>query len=61
MPWSTAEVAARTIECFRTLGWRLSVSGALHDIDEPADLRWLPADWRIDLQMNRPVRWWTSP
>jgi uncharacterized protein len=50
MPWSTTEVAARTIECFRTLGWSLSVSSALHDIDEPADLCWLPADWRIDLQ-----------
>lgn len=50
MPWSTTEVAARTIECLRTLGWSLSVSGALHDIDEPADLCWLPADWRFDLQ-----------
>ena len=50
MPWSTPEVAARTVECLRTLGWRLSVSSALHDIDEPADLSWLPADWRIDLQ-----------
>jgi hypothetical protein len=50
MPWSTTEVAARTIACFRTLGWRLSVSSALHDIDEPADLCWLPGDWRIDLQ-----------
>jgi hypothetical protein len=50
MPWSTTEVAARTMACFRTLGWRLSVSDALHDIDEPADLRWLPADWRIDIQ-----------
>ena len=46
MPWSTAEVATQTIECFRTLGWRLTVSAALYDIDEPADLRWLPADWR---------------
>lgn len=54
MPWSTTEVAARTIECFRTLGWRLTVSGAVHDIDEPADLRWLPADWRMDLQLTSP-------
>ena len=50
IPWSTPEVAARTVECLRTLGWRLTVSTALHDIDEPADLCWLPADWRIDLQ-----------
>jgi rSAM/selenodomain-associated transferase 1 len=50
MPWSTPELAARTIECFQTLGWRLSVGVAVHDIDEPADLRWLPAEWRIDLR-----------
>jgi len=54
MPWSTAAVAARTVECFRTLGWRLSVGGAVHDVDEPADLRWLPAEWRIDLQPASP-------
>ena len=53
MPWSTTEVAARTIECLRTLGWSLSVSDALHDIDEPADLCWLPAGWRIGLQPTR--------
>jgi uncharacterized protein len=56
IPWSTAEVAARTIECFQTLGWRLSVGGAVHDIDEPADLRWLPEDWRIDLKTASPPR-----
>jgi glycosyltransferase A (GT-A) superfamily protein (DUF2064 family) len=54
MPWSTPEVAARTIECFQTLGWRLSIGGAVHDIDEPADLRWLPAEWRIDLHPTSP-------
>ncbi len=45
IPWSTAEVANRTIECIRALGWSLAVGGMLHDIDEPADLRWLPDDW----------------
>lgn len=42
IPWSTPEVANRTIERVRELGWSLAVGGMLHDIDEPADLRWLP-------------------
>ncbi len=46
MRWSTAEVAARTIERIRGLGWSLAIGDMLHDIDEPADLRWLPGDWR---------------
>ena len=45
IPWSTAEVAHRTIERVRELGWSLAVGGMLHDIDEPADLRWLPDAW----------------
>jgi uncharacterized protein len=45
IPWSTAEVADRTIECIHELGWSLAVGGMLHDIDEPTDLRWLPDDW----------------
>jgi rSAM/selenodomain-associated transferase 1 len=48
IPWSTAEVADRTIECVRELGWSLAVGGMLHDIDEPTDLRWLPDDWRFE-------------
>jgi glycosyltransferase A (GT-A) superfamily protein (DUF2064 family) len=46
IPWSTAEVADRTIERVRELGWSLTVGGMLHDIDEPIDLRWLPDGWR---------------
>jgi rSAM/selenodomain-associated transferase 1 len=48
IPWSTAEVADRTIERVRELGWSLTVGGTLHDIDEPSDLRWLPDDWRSE-------------
>jgi hypothetical protein len=48
IPWSTAGVALQTMECFRELGWSLAVGGMLHDIDEPADLRWLPDDWRSE-------------
>jgi rSAM/selenodomain-associated transferase 1 len=45
IPWSTAGVANRTIDCVRALGWTLEVGGLLHDIDEPADLQWLPDGW----------------
>lgn len=45
IPWSTAEVAALTCERIRGLGWTLSVGSALHDIDEPGDLQWLPESW----------------
>lgn len=48
IPWSTAEVADRTIERFRELGWSLAVGGMLHDIDDSTDLRWLPDDWRSE-------------
>jgi hypothetical protein len=46
IPWSTADVADRTIDRIRELGWSLAVGAMLHDIDEPTDLRWLPDDWR---------------
>jgi rSAM/selenodomain-associated transferase 1 len=51
MPWSTAEVAARTVERFRRLGWSLTIGDRLHDIDEPADLQWLPDAWRDALPL----------
>jgi len=43
IPWSTAEVADRTVERIRELGWSLAVGDTLHDVDEPEDLRWLPS------------------
>jgi rSAM/selenodomain-associated transferase 1 len=49
VPWSTTAVAARTIERFGEIGWRLSIGDVLHDIDEPGDLQWLPDDWRVEL------------
>ena len=45
MPWSTDVVAARTLERIKALGWSVQVLPALHDIDEPADLQWLPPAW----------------
>jgi rSAM/selenodomain-associated transferase 1 len=41
--WSTVTVAQVTRDRVEQLGWSLQTLPALHDIDEPADLRWLPA------------------
>lgn len=46
IPWSTAEVAQITRERIQALGWALAEFPALRDIDEPADLTWLPDGWR---------------
>lgn len=46
MPWSTADVARITRARMHALGWSLAEFPAVHDIDEPADLAWLPAGWR---------------
>jgi uncharacterized protein len=45
MPWSTSAVAAITLERMAALGWSVQQLPALHDIDEPADLQWLPTAW----------------
>jgi rSAM/selenodomain-associated transferase 1 len=42
--WSTATVAQETRRRVEQLGWSLQNLPTLHDIDEPADLRWLPDD-----------------
>ncbi|MCU0955762.1 MAG: TIGR04282 family arsenosugar biosynthesis glycosyltransferase [Hydrogenophaga sp.] len=43
--WSTPSVAEVTQSRIERLGWRLATLPALHDIDEPEDLRWLPLSW----------------
>lgn len=43
--WSTAEVAEATRSRCRRLQWHLCELPACHDIDEPADLQWLPSAW----------------
>jgi rSAM/selenodomain-associated transferase 1 len=43
--WSSDTVAMETLHCIGTLGWSVHLLPMLHDIDEAADLRWLPADW----------------
>ena len=46
MPWSTAAVANTTIARFGQLGWSVQVGQLLHDVDEPEDLKYLPAKLR---------------
>jgi rSAM/selenodomain-associated transferase 1 len=45
IPWSTSAVASETLRRIGELGWSVSQFPTLHDIDEPADLNWLPPDW----------------
>lgn len=45
IPWSTPEVAALTLLRCAALRWRVWQGAALADIDEPADLDSLPAEW----------------
>lgn len=52
MPWSTAEVASLTIKRIAQLQWTLAVLPTLHDIDEPQDLRHLPAAWLQQMHLN---------
>lgn len=42
IPWSTDSVAFETLCRMGRLGWRVQSRPALHDIDEPSDLCWLP-------------------
>ncbi|SMF23278.1 TIGR04282 family arsenosugar biosynthesis glycosyltransferase [Pseudogulbenkiania subflava] len=43
--WSTDTVAFDTTCRIARLGWSLRQGSMLHDVDEPADLRRLPAAW----------------
>lgn len=51
MPWSTPIVASETLRRADQLGWRVKLLATLHDIDEPADLQWLPPSWLADLRV----------
>ena len=50
--WSTPAVASETRNRLEQLGWKVREHPVLHDIDEPADLAWLPAGW-IDPSKDR--------
>ena len=43
--WSTNTVARETLLRLDQLGCRVQVHPGVHDIDEPADLQWLPHGW----------------
>lgn len=46
LAWSTSTVAGETLGRLRHLGWTVQALPMLHDIDEAADLQWLPPAWR---------------
>lgn len=41
LAWSTDTVAAQTLDRLRALNWTVNCHPTVHDIDEPADLKWL--------------------
>ncbi len=45
IPWSTSSVARRTVEQLDALNWSLHMAALFNDVDEPADLQYLPAEW----------------
>lgn len=55
MPWSTASVAAETLRRAAQAGWTVKLLPPQHDIDEPADLRWLPAAWLLAFEAPQHV------
>jgi len=61
MPWSTDGVACETLSRIGRLGWRASSTHPLHDIDAPADLVWLPADWQDAMGLARSITPDTPP
>lgn len=44
--WSTDTVAFDTMTRLKALNWTVNCHPTVHDIDEPADLKWLPASVR---------------
>jgi hypothetical protein len=48
MEWSTNQVGMETLRRMKNLNWTVSQQPSLHDIDEAADLQWLPAEWATD-------------
>ena len=51
--WSTSSVAEITKQRIAALGWTLALLPALHDIDEPEDLKNLPSNWRIHSKKSK--------
>lgn len=53
MPWGSSRVAGETLRRFARLDRPVSVGQVLHDVDEPDDLRRLPADWLRMIESQR--------
>ena len=53
MAWSTSVVSAETLRRMATLNMRVWQGPKLHDIDEPADLQYVPDLFLKPLQYNR--------
>ena len=51
--WSSATVAAETLERIAALGWTVHVGPTLADVDEPSDLSVIPAEAGISAQKRR--------
>ena len=49
--WSTDSVAFQTLCRLGQLGWTVQSHATLHDIDDPADLKWLPSPWLVAMLM----------
>lgn len=47
--WSTADVRRETLRRIESIGWTVDELPELRDIDAPADLPWLPDEWRREL------------
>jgi rSAM/selenodomain-associated transferase 1 len=54
--WSTSSVAAATQDRLQALHWRVQTLAPLHDIDEPADLQYLPAALSNNLSLAQGFR-----
>ncbi len=53
--WSTGCVAAITRRRMARLGWKVLENPTVHDIDDPADLRWLPEGWPGAVRNQEPA------
>lgn len=43
--WSSDKVASETVGRIRQLGWSLEMGPPMYDVDEPDDLKRIPANW----------------
>lgn len=51
--WSTDSVLDDTLDRLKRLDWPLTILPTFHDMDEPADLKWLPKTMRQTLKFRQ--------